>query len=82
MPHTPPSACSESAPAEDAWVRGLETAKELVKRAHKRKIEDKNFSEKSLNLSLEKNEKNDVFIERDSRDTYKRKRRDMVEFPK
>lgn len=79
----PPSACSESAAVEEcAWVRGLETAKELVKRAHKRKIEDKNFSEKSLNLSLEKNEKNEVFIERDTRDSYKRKRRDMVEFPK
>ncbi|KAG8189708.1 hypothetical protein JTE90_022520 [Oedothorax gibbosus] len=73
--------CSPSIPAEEsAWERGLQTAKELVRKANKRKIEDADFSEKSLNLSLIVNEKNvPEYIDSDS--SYKKKRRD-VPYPK
>ncbi|GFY41360.1 c3H1-type domain-containing protein [Trichonephila inaurata madagascariensis] len=44
---------------ESAWERGLKEAKELVKKASKRKL-DPDFENKRLNLGLNANERNNV----------------------
>ncbi|GFR32739.1 c3H1-type domain-containing protein [Trichonephila clavata] len=46
-------------PEESAWERGLKEAKELVKKASKRKL-DPDFENKRLNLGLNANERNNV----------------------
>ncbi|XP_054717954.1 zinc finger CCCH domain-containing protein 18-like isoform X1 [Uloborus diversus] len=48
----------EPSPVETAWERGLRQAKELVKKANKRKEEEPDFEDKRLNLSIDINEKN------------------------
>lgn len=45
-PRVPPVADSES-----AWERGLRTAKEMMRKANKRKEQDIDFDEKKMNLS-------------------------------
>jgi nuclear protein NHN1 len=44
----PPPASAES---ESAWERGLRTAKEMMRKANKRKEQDMDFDEKKMNLS-------------------------------
>ncbi|XP_026280334.1 zinc finger CCCH domain-containing protein 18 [Frankliniella occidentalis] len=47
----------EEAPAvESAWERGLRTAKEMMRKASKRKETDMDFEEKKMNLSLGQDE--------------------------
>ncbi|XP_034239984.1 zinc finger CCCH domain-containing protein 18-like [Thrips palmi] len=51
------SARKEEAPAlESAWERGLRTAKEMMRKASKRKETDMDFEEKKMNLSLGQDE--------------------------
>lgn len=51
------SSRKEEAPAlESAWERGLRTAKEMMRKASKRKETDMDFEEKKMNLSLGQDE--------------------------
>ncbi|XP_066587829.1 zinc finger CCCH domain-containing protein 18-like isoform X2 [Prorops nasuta] len=52
-PH-PPKA--EELPTESAWERGLRHAKEMMRKANKRKESDMDFEEKKMNLSLGQDE--------------------------
>ncbi|KAJ1531468.1 hypothetical protein ONE63_000143 [Megalurothrips usitatus] len=59
MPPAGPAYSSrkEDAPAvESAWERGLRTAKEMMRKASKRKETDMDFEEKKMNLSLGQDE--------------------------
>ncbi|VDI69437.1 nuclear protein NHN1, partial [Mytilus galloprovincialis] len=49
----PPPPPPKAAPVESAWERGLRHAKELRKKAHKRKEQEPDFEEKKLNLSVD-----------------------------
>lgn len=42
--------------AESAWERGLRTAKEMMRKANKRKEQDMDFEDKKMNLSLSQEE--------------------------
>lgn len=42
--------------AESAWERGLRTAKEMMRKAIKRKEQDMDFEEKKMNLTLAQDE--------------------------
>lgn len=57
-PHVrPPPGVPASEPnSESAWERGLRTAKEMMRRANKRKEQDVDFDEKKMNLSLSQDE--------------------------
>lgn len=50
-PQVQPESSSES-----AWERGLRTAKEMMKKANKRKEQDMDFEDKKMNLSLSQDE--------------------------
>ena len=52
-PHTPKI---EELPTESAWERGLRHAKEMMRKANKRKESDMDFEEKKMNLSLGQDE--------------------------
>lgn len=52
-PHTPKI---EDLPTESAWERGLRHAKEMMRKANKRKESDMDFEEKKMNLSLGQDE--------------------------
>ncbi|XP_015605861.1 zinc finger CCCH domain-containing protein 18 isoform X2 [Cephus cinctus] len=52
-PHTPKV---EEVPTESAWERGLRHAKEMMRKANKRKESDMDFEEKKMNLSLGQDE--------------------------
>ncbi|XP_076247665.1 uncharacterized protein LOC143187376 isoform X2 [Calliopsis andreniformis] len=52
-PHTPKV---EELPTESAWERGLRHAKEMMRKANKRKESDMDFEEKKMNLSLGQDE--------------------------
>lgn len=41
---------------ESAWERGLRTAKEMIRKASKRKEQDIDFDDKKMNLSLTQDE--------------------------
>lgn len=47
----PPVAIPPAADNESAWERGLRTAKEMMRKANKRKEQDMDFDEKKMNLS-------------------------------
>ncbi|XP_078038158.1 uncharacterized protein LOC144470650 isoform X1 [Augochlora pura] len=51
--HTPKV---EELPTESAWERGLRHAKEMMRKANKRKESDMDFEEKKMNLSLGQDE--------------------------
>lgn len=56
-----PAAHTRGAPqpeaaAESAWERGLRTAKEMMRKANKRKEQDMDFEDKKMNLSLSQDE--------------------------
>lgn len=56
-PHVrPPPGVPAEANNESAWERGLRTAKEMMRRANKRKEQDVDFDEKKMNLSLSQEE--------------------------
>lgn len=57
----PPSAAPDIPVAESAWERGLRTAKEMMRKANKRKEQDADFDEKKMNLALSQEE----FVEKD-----------------
>jgi nuclear protein NHN1 len=52
-PHASAGFAGRAAPAteESAWERGLRTAKEMMRKANKRKELDIDFEEKKMNLS-------------------------------
>lgn len=54
--HMPPygahSRIPSAAESETAWERGLRTAKEMMRKANKRKEQDSEFDEKKMNLSV------------------------------
>jgi len=56
-PHIPPHFAGPARPPppsndnESAWERGLRTAKEMLRKANKRKEQDMDFDEKKMNLS-------------------------------
>lgn len=47
---------AEPAVVESAWERGLRTAKEMMRKAIKRKEQDMDFEEKKMNLTLSQDE--------------------------
>lgn len=51
-----PSRKEETPALESAWERGLRTAKEMMRKASKRKETDMDFEEKKMNLSLGQDE--------------------------
>lgn len=56
-PRPPPGVTATAEPnSESAWERGLRTAKEMMRRASKRKEQDVDFDEKKMNLSLSQDE--------------------------
>lgn len=57
-PHVrpPPGVPTTEPNSESAWERGLRTAKEMMRRANKRKEQDVDFDEKKMNLSLAQEE--------------------------
>lgn len=60
----PPVATTTEAGNESAWERGLRTAKEMMRKASKRKEQDIDFEDKKMNLSLsqEELEKDNYYI--------------------
>ncbi|XP_076357965.1 uncharacterized protein LOC143250813 isoform X5 [Tachypleus tridentatus] len=56
-PPLPPPFMEELPPVESAWERGLRHAKELMKKANRRKEQEPDFEEKRLNLSLDVNDR-------------------------
>lgn len=62
------------APAESAWERGLRTAKEMMRKANKRKEQDMDFDDKKMNLSSAPEE-----LEKDN--YYARERSPEPQFP-
>lgn len=53
---------------ESAWERGLRTAKEMMRKANKRKEQDMDFEDKKMNLSASQDElEKDNYYIRDSR---------------
>lgn len=52
----PPGVPASEPNSESAWERGLRTAKEMMRRANKRKEQDVDFDEKKMNLSLSQDE--------------------------
>lgn len=62
-------------PEESAWERGLKEAKELVKKASKRKL-DPDFENKRLNLGLNANEKNIEINDKENDGKYQKKKKD------
>lgn len=52
----PRGAPQPEAAAESAWERGLRTAKEMMRKANKRKEQDMDFEDKKMNLSLSQDE--------------------------
>lgn len=52
----PPAARGEPPVVESAWERGLRTAKEMMRKAIKRKEQDMDFEEKKMNLTLAQDE--------------------------
>ncbi|GFS63485.1 c3H1-type domain-containing protein [Nephila pilipes] len=74
LPGPPIMPCNQPVFAqESAWERGLKEAKELVKKASKRKL-DPDFENKRLNLSLNANERNEMNDKEN--DKYPKKKRD------
>lgn len=60
--HPPPQARPLPEPVvESAWERGLRTAKEMMRKANKRKEQDMDFEDKKMNLSANQDE-----LERDN----------------
>jgi len=61
-PHYPPPHARPIPPiqpepvVESAWERGLRTAKEMMRKASKRKEQDMDFEDKKMNLSLSQDE--------------------------
>lgn len=62
-PHSDPRAALSSAAlpeapvvVESAWERGLRTAKEMMRKANKRKEQDMDFEDKKMNLTLSPDE--------------------------
>lgn len=53
-PHARPPIQESS--SESAWERGLRTAKEMLRKANKRKEQDMDFEDKKMNLSLSQDE--------------------------
>lgn len=51
-----PAARAPEPTAESAWERGLRTAKEMMRKANKRKEQDMDFEDKKMNLSLSQDE--------------------------
>lgn len=51
-----PPARGEVPVVESAWERGLRTAKEMMRKAIKRKEQDMDFEEKKMNLTLAQEE--------------------------
>lgn len=64
--HRPPAATPTTTDGgnESAWERGLRTAKEMMRKASKRKEQDIDFEDKKMNLSLsqEELEKDNYYI--------------------
>ncbi|XP_053950982.1 zinc finger CCCH domain-containing protein 18 [Anastrepha ludens] len=56
--HHDPRAATADAPVviESAWERGLRTAKEMMRKANKRKEQDMDFEDKKMNLTLSPDE--------------------------
>ncbi|XP_055842316.1 zinc finger CCCH domain-containing protein 18 isoform X2 [Episyrphus balteatus] len=48
----PPVAAQDPPIVESAWERGLRTAKEMMRKANKRKEQDMDFEDKKMNLTL------------------------------
>lgn len=65
-PHVRPpvAATTTDSGNESAWERGLRTAKEMMRKASKRKEQDIDFEDKKMNLSLtqEELEKDNYYI--------------------
>lgn len=62
-PHVRPPVLNDNV-NESAWERGLRTAKEMMRKASKRKEQDIDFEDKKMNLSLsqEEMEKDNYYI--------------------
>lgn len=54
LPHARPVIPEPS--SESAWERGLRTAKEMLRKANKRKEQDMDFEDKKMNLSMSHDE--------------------------
>lgn len=52
----PPVVTTTDGGNESAWERGLRTAKEMMRKASKRKEQDIDFEDKKMNLSLSQEE--------------------------
>lgn len=61
---------------ESAWERGLRTAKEMMRKANKRKEQDMDFEDKKMNLSASQDE-----LEKDAANYYIRERSPDVSPP-
>lgn len=55
-PHVRPAVVPTDTGGESAWERGLRTAKEMMRKANKRKEQDIDFEDKKMNLSLTQEE--------------------------
>lgn len=63
-PHAAAAAAADAPASESAWERGLRTAKEMMRRASKRKEQDMDFEDKKMHLSAvhDDHEKDNYYI--------------------